>query len=336
MKKKYILLIILLLMIAVTYSFFFSSNVNVQEGKKYLYIRTGSNYEYLIQEIKDSQLIENISTFKLVASLFSLSQNIHPGRYELKNGMGNYSIIKMLKQGHQTPVNLVINKLRTKQDIIKKFSSQLEADKSQWEKLFLDSLFLAKNDIDSNQIQILILPNTYQVYWNTKPEKVMDKFITYKNKFWNETRINKAKNLNLTPNQVSIIASIVDEETNKNDEKPMVASVYINRYRKGMKLEADPTVKFAVGDFSLRRILNIHLKTASPYNTYLNTGLPPGPICTPSEKSIDAVLDAKETNYLFFCAKEDFSGYHNFASTYSEHLTNAKKFQNALNQRGIK
>lgn len=336
MKKKYILLIILLLMIAVTYSFFFSSNVNVQEGKKYLYIRTGSNYEYLIQEIKDSQLIENISTFKLVASLFSLSQNIHPGRYELKNGMGNYSIIKMLKQGHQTPVNLVINKLRTKQDIIKKFSSQLEADKSQWEKLFLDSLFLAKNDIDSNQIQILILPNTYQVYWNTKPEKVMDKFITYKNKFWNETRINKANNLNLTPNQVSIIASIVDEETNKNDEKPMVASVYINRYRKGMKLEADPTVKFAVGDFSLRRILNIHLKTASPYNTYLNTGLPPGPICTPSEKSIDAVLDAKETNYLFFCAKEDFSGYHNFASTYSEHLTNAKKFQNALNQRGIK
>ncbi|KXK42755.1 MAG: aminodeoxychorismate lyase [Bacteroidetes bacterium OLB11] len=266
----------------------------------------------------------------------SLPKNIHAGRYEIKKGMGNFEIVKMLKQGHQSPVKLVINKLRTKEDIINKLSSQLEPDTDKWKSLFIDTQFLQENKIDSNQIQVLILPNTYQVYWNTPPKKVFEKLTAYTNKFWNETRIAKAKQLNLTPVQVSIIASIVEEETNKNDEKPNIASVYINRYKKGMKLEADPTVKFAIGNFSLKRILNVHLKYESPYNTYFKIGLPPGPICTPSEKSIDAVLNAAETNYLFFCAKEDFSGYHNFASTYSEHLVNAKKFQNALNQRGIK
>lgn len=303
--------------------------------KKYLYIKTGSNYEQVLQTIKDSGIVKNFESFERMASWCNLAENLHPGRYEISEGMGNYPIVHMIKKGKQSSVKLVINKLRTKSDIIKKLSSQLEPDSAAWQQLFSDHDFLNKNKIDSNQIQCLVMPNTYEFYWNTTAEKVMEKLGNYHEKYWNAERKAKAEKLKLSPVQVIIIASIVEEESNKKDEKPNIASVYINRYRIGMNLGADPTVKFAIGDFKLRRILNVHTQINSPYNTYKMPGLPPGPICTPSEASIDAVLNASDTKYLFFCAKEDFSGYHNFASNYAEHLANAKKYQSALNARGI-
>ena len=338
MNRKIIVILLLLggtVLSAVLY-FLYASNTGSFSGKKYLYVKTGAAYEQVLKSVKDSSLVQDIGSFERMASWLHLSNNLHPGRYEVKEGMSNYQIISMLKKGRQSVVKLVLNKLRTKNDIIRKLSSQLEPDSLAWSQLFTNATFLAKNQIDSNQIQSLILPNTYEFYWNVTPEKVLDRLTDYTNTFWNEERNAKAAKLKLTRTQIITIASIVEEETNKKDEKPTIASVYINRYRIGMNLGADPTVKFAVGDFKLKRILTVHTQIASPYNTYKYVGLPPGPICTPSETSIDAVLHAADTKYLFFCAKEDFSGYHNFASTYAEHLVNAKKYQAALNARGIR
>jgi len=181
----------------------------------------------------------------------------------------------------------------------------------------------------------LIIPDTYEFYWNTSADKTLQKLGKYYNEYWTAERKQKAGDHKLTQSQAIIIGSIVEEETNKNDEKGNVASVYMNRLNKNMKLQADPTVKFAVGDFAIRRITSAHLQNASPYNTYMYSGLPPGPICTPSKKTMEAVLNAPETQYIYFCAKEDFSGYHNFSTNYAEHMRNARLYQKALNARNI-
>jgi UPF0755 protein len=337
-KKSLQLLVLVVFLITVGFIYLklFSSNTGNVDERKYLYIRTGQTYAQVVQTLKDSQMVNNLGAFEWVGGLFKLKSNIHPGRYEISKGMGNYAIVNMLKSGRQKPVKLVLNKLRTKRDIIKKLSSQLEADSVELNRLFSDPNFLSTWNIDTNQVQCLIMPATYELYWNTPAQKVVEKIAKAHENFWTADRRSQAKLLNLSIPQVITIASIVEEETNKNDEKANIASVYLNRYKIGMKLGADPTVKYAVGDFGLRRILNVHTQFPSPYNTYYAIGIPPGPICTPSAKSIEAVLLPASTSYLFFCAKEDFSGYHNFATTYAEHLANAKKYQNALNQRGIK
>jgi UPF0755 protein len=271
-----------------------------------------------------------------MAGTMGVDKQVHPGRYALEPGMSNYSLLRLLRSGVQSPVKLTLNKLRTKEQIIFKLSSQLEPDSAAFARLFSDSAFLKDYGIGVSQIQVLFMPNTYELYWNTSPEKVISKIAKSHQQFWNAERKSKARQLNLSIPDIITIASIVEEETNKHDEKPRIASVYLNRLKIGMKLGADPTVKFAVGDFALRRILNIHTQKVSPYNTYMVAGLPPGPICTPGKESIEAILNHEETNYLFFCAKEDFSGYHNFASSYNEHLENARRYQQALNQRNIK
>lgn len=314
----------------------FRNNTVAHAKPKYLYIRTGSNIEQVLKSISDSNLLKDEKSFLQTAQWLNLKNAIHPGRYEFESGMGNYSLVSMLKSGRQKPVKLVINKLRTKDDVIRKISTQLEADSNELRKLFEDSTYLKKYGINSSQIQCAIMPATYEFYWNTKADKAFEKIAKSYENFWTEERKHKATALNLSVPQVITIASIVEEETNKNDEKPNIASVYLNRYKIGMKLGADPTVKFAVGNFALKRILNVHTQFPSPYNTYYTNGLPPGPICTPSAKSIDAVLNPTQTKFLFFCAKEDFSGYHNFAETYAEHLANARRYQDALNKRGIK
>ncbi len=339
MKRKNLLILFALFsLIALFYLYIklFSANTGDFKDKKYLFVKTGSDYNQLKLQLMDSHLVENIKSFEWVADKMNLKSSIHPGRYELQAGMGNFKMISMLKAGKQKPVRLVINKLRTKKDIIRKISTQLEADSHELQKLFSNPDYLKKWDIDTNQIQCAIIPATYEFYWNTSADKAFEKIAKSYEQFWTSDRKVKAQQLNLTIPQVITIASIVEEETNMNDEKARIASVYLNRYKIGMKLGADPTVKFAVGDFGLRRILNIHTQFASPYNTYYITGLPPGPICTPSSKSIEAVLNPESTNYLFFCAKEDFSGHHNFASNYTDHLSNARKYQQALDKRGIK
>jgi UPF0755 protein len=309
----------------------FGPTVSAPENK-YFYIATGSNFEKVKKELQQQAIISGDFFFNKLARQTKYNKNIKAGRYEIKEGMSLYGLIRMLRSGKQSPVKLVINKLRTKEDLARKIGQQFECDS-------LDAiLFLSNNDslkiygLDSQNVLLAVIPNTYHINWNYPVRKIFSTLNKEQEKFWNKERQQKAAAKNLSTTQVYTMASIVEEETNKPEDKGLVASVYINRINKGMKLEADPTVKFAMRDFGLKRILYDHLKYPSPYNTYQHTGLPPGPICTPSAQTIDAVLNAPETNYIFFVAKPDFNGYSNFAATYEEHLKFAKAYQQALNE----
>jgi UPF0755 protein len=229
-------------------------------------------------------------------------------------------------------VNLVITKLRTKEDFASLAGRKFESDSLQVIEYLNNPDSLKKYNLDTNTVMTAVFPNTYTYFWNITPGKIFEKLIKQYHAYWIPERIELAKERGLTPQTAYILASIVEEETNKQDEKGNIASVYLNRIQKGMRLGADPTVKFALKDFGLRRIYNKHLFVESPYNTYRVAGLPPGPICTPSSKTIDAVLNSPKTDYLFFVAKSDFSGYHTFAGNYADHMKFAKEYQEALNQ----
>jgi len=336
-KKTFLALfaIALLLAMFVAYQFFGSNTGDLHSGE-YLYIRTGSNYTQVKENLKQNGFIKNISSFDFLAKRAGYPAQVKAGKYFIVKGMSNYEIIRMLRAGRQTPVKLVIKKLRTQQDFINLISAKLEADSLQLKALLKDDSFLILYNLDSNNAMAAIMPDTYEFYWNTTAKKTFEKIAAYYKKYWNETRIKQAHDKKLSPAQAVTLASIVEEETNYAPEKDTIASVYLNRLKKGMKLQADPTAKFAFGDFSLKRITALQTSIASPYNTYYVQGLPPGPICTPSKKSIETVLGAAETDYLYFCAKEDLSGSHRFAKDYATHQQNAKRFQEALNQRGIK
>ncbi len=304
--------------------------------KKYFYIPTGSRYEDVLKGLSEQEIVSSPSTFNIVARQLGYPDRVKAGRYEIKKGMGNLEIVRILRSGRQTPVRLVVNKLRLKEDFVRLVSSNLEADSTTMLAILNDAVYLRQFGLDTTTVMCAVVPNTYEFYWNTSAGKVFEKIESAYENFWNETRRQKAQALNLTPVQVTVLASIVEEETNRNDEKPVIASVYLNRLRTGMRLGADPTVKFALRNFALRRIYNVHTEYDSPYNTYRYYGLPPGPICTPSSKSIDAVLTPADTDYLFFAARPDGSGYHSFAVTFKEHLDNARAYQKGLNARGIK
>ncbi|WP_298714080.1 endolytic transglycosylase MltG [Chitinophaga sp.] len=304
--------------------------------KKYFYVPTGSRYEDVLRGLSEQEIISSSSTFNLVARQLGYPSRVKAGRYEIRKGMSNLEIVRILRSGKQSPVKLVINKLRLKNDFIRLVSNNLEADSAAMRAILEDPVYLRQFGLDTTTVMAAVMPNTYEFYWNTPAAKVFDKISDAYETFWNDTRKQKAAALNLTPVQVTVLASIVEEETNRNDEKPVIASVYLNRLKKGMRLGADPTVKFALQNFALRRIYNTHLEYDSPYNTYRYYGLPPGPICTPSARSIDAVLTPAETDYLFFAARPDGSGYHSFAVTFKEHLENARAYQKGLNARGIK
>jgi UPF0755 protein len=316
------------------YAAFMPNVINDNGG--WLYIRTGSNYADLFEDIKNNKMLKDEFTFDMLAGIMKLKSKIKPGRYQIKKGMSNRELITLLRSGRQTPLRFTFNNLRTVYDLAGVMGRTFEADslsilKEIFKKELLDTLKL-----DSLSIATIFIPNTYEMYWNERATSIIKRMLREHKAFWNEERLAKAKALNLTPAEVSILASIVEQETRMNDEKPLIAGVYLNRLRKGWKLEADPTLVFASGNFGIRRVLNVHKEIDSPFNTYKYTGLPPGPICIPSIASIDAVLNFKEHDYLFFCAREDMSGYHSFAKTYEEHLRNAHKFQRELNSRGIK
>jgi len=331
MKKKIIYTFLALILIGGAFIGYkiLGPTVNAPE-KKYFYISTGENYEGVIADLHDLKIITSEFWFNLVAKKLNYPKSVKAGRYEIKGGTSIFNLVRMLRSGSQSPVKLVINKIRTKEDLAQKIASGFECDSLSFISLLNNTDSLKKYNLDTNTVMTAVIPDTYSILWNTSPAKIFKKLYTDQQKFWNSERTNKAAALNMTPKQVYTMASIVEEETNKEDDKGKVASVYINRIEKGMKLEADPTVKFAMKDFGLKRIYHKHLSYASPYNTYQQTGLPPGPICTPSSKTIDAVLNAPKTNYIFFVAKPDFNGYSNFAATYEEHLVYAKAYQNAL------
>lgn len=259
---------------------------------------------------------------------------VSEGSYSIKNGMTVYDISRKILAGRQDPVKVTFNNVRTIRQLADKIAPKMEFGAD----AFLsacDSVLGAKG-MPKEHFPAAFLPDTYEFYWTASPEYVVERLAATRDNFWNEGRRAKAASLGLSPEQVSTVASIVEEETAKSDERPKVARLYLNRLKRGMKLQADPTVKFAAGDFALRRILAKHLQTPSPYNTYLHEGLPPGPIRVVDRRSIDAVLDAPAHDYIYMCAKEDFSGYHNFAVTYAEHQANADRYRRELNRRGIR
>ncbi len=337
-KKSNKLLITVMILLAVfllaIYKIFGPNSGNNTQGE-YLYIHTGSNYDKLKADLEQGGFVSDLFSFDLLARAAKLPDHVHPGKYKVSKGMSNFRLVRMLRGGRQTPVKLLINKIRTKRDFINLLSTNLEADSNTLHELISDPVYLAKFGLDTNTVMCAVIPNTYFFNWNTTADKAFRKIEENYVKFWDAAHKQSAQSHGLTPAKAVIVASIVDEETNINDDKPKIASVYLNRLQKGMKLQADPTVKFAVGDFTIRRISGSMLMNSSPYNTYMYTGLPPGPICTPSVSSIEAVLQAPKTTYLYFCAKEDFSGYSNFASSYDEQLKNAHAYQKALDERGI-
>ncbi|MEO5889312.1 MAG: endolytic transglycosylase MltG [Ferruginibacter sp.] len=308
----------------------FGSNTNFSENKKSFYIKTGSNFNEVINELNARDILKNPGTFKWMAERLDYDKKVKAGKYVIEKGASIYAIVKMLRSGKQTAVNLVINKLRTKEDIAKKISANFECDSTTFINLLNNEDSLKKYELDTNTVVTAIIPNTYSLLWNTSAQNIFKKLYAEQEIFWNDERRKKATGLNLTPQQAYILASIVEEETNSESDKGKIASVYLNRMETGMRLGADPTVKFAMKDFGLKRVYNKHLQFESPYNTYLHAGLPPGPICTPSTKTIDAILNSPSTAYLYFVAKPDLRGGSNFATTYDEHLLFARQYQHAL------
>jgi UPF0755 protein len=315
--------------------FLFGPNTGSLESGEYLYIRTGATYSDVISELNEKHIVRDLNSFQLVAGFMRYEGHIRAGRYKVKKGMSNYSLVRMLRSGNQAPVRLVIKKVRTRNDLARQIGTSLEADSSQVLALLNDSSFLSEFGVTPAQSLALIIPDTYEFFWNTSAEKTLRKLGKQWNKFWNDERRKKVAAKGITPVQAMIIASVVEEETNIAADKPKIASVYLNRVRIGMPLQADPTVKYAIGDFTIKRITGAMLQFNSPYNTYMYPGLPPGPICTPSTVSINAVVEAPQTTYMYFCAKPDFSGYSVFASTYNEQINNANAYRRALDKRGI-
>jgi UPF0755 protein len=340
-KIKWVKTIILVALIGVAvlalsfYILLYAPNTSVSK-KSALYVRTGSTYQDVLTQLKSEGLLKSMFTFKIVAGKMNYPKHVKPGKYILKAGMGNYRLIQMLRSGKQEPVILVFNNIRTKQDFAGRISKQLEADSVAILNHLNDNTFMHQYGLNAENALTLFIPNTYQLWWNTTPDEFFKRMSQESKRFWDIDRLSKAAAIKLKPYQVIILASIVEKETNQNDEKPVVAGVYLNRLRKGMLLQADPTLVFAWNDFTIHRVLNIHKSINSPYNTYKFKGLPPGPIYLPDSKSIDAVLNYKHHDYLYFCAKEDFSGYHNFARTPQEHHINAERYQKALDAHNIK
>jgi UPF0755 protein len=337
--RKYIIPFAILICIAailiasVTYKKIYKPNINGHSI--YLYIPTGSDYSAIIQILEKDSILKDINSFKWLAEKKNYPNHVYPGRYRLDSLMNNNDLIDKLRSGFQDPVKVVFNSIRTREQLAGKISKQIEPDSLNILKLMYNDSLIAEYGLIQETFTCIFLPNTYEFWWNTSAEKFISRMYREYQTFWNDERNGKAAILNLTPEEVTTLASIVDEETYYSKEMPSVAGVYINRLRIRMHLQADPTLKFALGDFSIKRVLNVHKQIDSPYNTYKRYGLPPGPISIPSVSAIDAVLNYESHSYLYFCAKPDFSGYHNFAKTLSQHNINARNYQRALNKERI-
>lgn len=288
------------------------------------------------QSLKDSLTTRLGDSGKRIFLMWKASDSkikVAHGAYLIKPGNKEFDITQRLRHGQQTPVKVTFNNIRTMDQLASRISSQLEFDAQDFMSA-CDSI-LPTMGFKKAQYPAAFFPDSYEFYWSSTPQRVVERLVGYRNNFWNDERRAKARSMQLSPVDVATIASIVEEETAKSDERPKVARLYINRVEKGMPLQADPTVKFALGDFSLRRITGKHLKIESPYNTYLHADLPPGPIRIAAKSTLESVLNAPKHNYLYMCAKEDFSGYHNFAVDYNTHLNNARRYQAELNRRKI-
>lgn len=319
------------------YSRIYAPNVKTGQKDYIIYIPTGSDFINILDTLQQRNLLKNYASFQWLAQSMRYKQNVKPGRYLLKENMSNRQLIAHLRSGAQEPVKLTFSTMRTIDELAEKVSTVLEPGESEFSSSFKDESLLEKLGYTRLNLLTLFIPNTYQFHWNTTVDQFIERMRKEHDRFWSkENRREKIKGYNLNPTEVYTLASIVEKESINDGEKPRIAGVYLNRLKQNIKLQADPTVVFATGNFSLNRILYQHLNYDSPYNTYLYPGLPPGPICMPSIASLDAVINAEQHDYLFFCARPDNSGLHAFAKTLAGHNENARRFHAWLNKNDIK
>jgi UPF0755 protein len=343
-KQKYGIgtyLLVLAAFLFVSFSYYayqivYTANVDTKGDRAYIRIPEGASFAQVMDSIDQEDVIIDKLSFRFMAKLMDYPKLVKAGHYELKHGATNYQLIADLRAGRQSPVKLTFTNIRVKKDLTKKLSEDLAATQTELDSLMGEPSYVQALGFDTTTIMTMFIPNTYELYWNTSATELMKRMKKEYDAFWTAQRVQKAKALGLTKAEVSTLASIVQaEQSQYADERPRIAGVYLNRLRIGRPLQADPTVVYAVGDFGIRRVLNVHLQTDSPYNTYKYNGLPPGPINLPSINAIEAVLNPEEHDYLYFCAKEDFSGYHSFARNEAEHIQNARRYQAALTARKI-
>lgn len=337
-KKVLIAVIAILIICAAAIGFYVFSllNTGFNTNKPVsIYIDEKKDYDAILTQIKDSAKVEDIDAFTKLADYRGYPDNIKTGRYIINPTDNIWDVVNRLNRGLQSPIKITFNNMRLKEDLAERLATQLMIEKDDILEVLNDPSRCAEYGLNTNTIITLFIPNTYEMYWDISADKLLARMKKEHDKFWTEDRLAKARKLDLTSEQVASLAAIVEEECMYTDEYPIVAGLYLNRLRRGQLLQADPTVKYAVGDFSIQRILYKHLEVDSPYNTYIYAGLPPSPIRIPSIKGLDAVLNYAEHNYLYMCAKEDMSGRHNFETTLSAHNRNAEKYRQALNARRI-
>ncbi|UII22875.1 endolytic transglycosylase MltG [Fulvivirga ligni] len=335
-KKKLTVIFILVFTILLTsftfygYQMMFTPNVLVGKTDKILYIEPGESFKDLQDKLHKQKYVNDLMSFSFIAKILKYDKSMKPGRFLLKADMNNMEAVRLLRSGKQAPVNLTFNNIRLKSELSEKLTARLAISPEEFVRA-LDS-FIESNKLGFNENNIIsmFIPNTYQVYYDISAEGLVERMLYEYNQFWTDARKAKAKEIGLNQQEVSTLASIVQAESVKADESKRIAGLYMNRLKRGIALQADPTLVFASGDFALKRVLNEHKEIDSPYNTYMYPGLPPGPINMPTIRSIDAVLNYEHNDYIYMCAKEDFSGYHNFASNYAQHMVNARKYQRQL------
>ncbi len=313
----------------------FFATFSTVSGHHYIYVDKDDTQDSIVQKLKQTARPAQLAGLRMACTLSGYGKHVRPGRYETGDGISAFTLFRKLRNGRQTPVQLTIPNVRTMDDLAGRLAKNLAADSTQFAQAFHDEKLCESFGYDTATVACLFIPNTYEVFWDITPKGLLTRMQKESRAFWTDKRRAQAQAAGLTEQEVITLASIVDQETANDAEKPMVAGMYLNRLHQGMKLQADPTVKFALRQFGLRRIMHNHLTADSPYNTYKYAGLPPGPIAIPAMSSIEAVLNFARHDYIYMCAKEDFSGTHNFATTYEEHLENAARYAKALNERNI-
>lgn len=322
-------------MLLITFTFYFyqivyTPNILVDREDRLFVIKSGTTYRGVLEALGKEEIVNDMVSFSFLARLKDFDRTIQPGRFMLRRNMTNFAAIEALQSGRHEPINVTFTHVRLLSELDEKITKNIGVTPDEFEDALNEFIAGNQEGFTKDNILCMFIPNTYQVYFNVVPDELVGRMHDEYLKFWNEDRRSKAKEIGLTPIEVSILASIVQAETVKQDEAPRIAGLYINRLKKDIALQADPTLVFAVGDFTMKRVLNQHKEVESPYNTYKYSGLPPGPINMPQISNIDAVLNHEKSNYIYMCAKEDFSGNHNFATNLRDHNQNATKYQRAL------
>jgi len=326
---------VVLIFLIIIYRSLFGVRIIMEKDHQDIYIPSGASYAQVMDTLGSKLILTDRKILSWIAFRKHFPSMVKPGHYVITKELSYNGLINLLRSGRQTPVKISFNNVRTLNQIAGKIGKQIEADSSQIISFFSDDSNWSRDGFNKENIISLFIPDTYELYWNTDSKGLYKRMLKEYRLFWNGHRMSKAKEINLVPTQVSILASIIEDEVNKHEEKPRIAGVYLNRLKRGIPLQACPTIKFALNDFSITRVLKKHLIIDSPYNTYKHSGFPPGPIGCATKEDIDAVLNAEKHNYLYFAARADFSGYHNFSRTLSEHNHYAALYQKELNKRKI-